>query len=298
MRLPIDRSFTLRGIGTVVTGTLWSGTVRAGDRLAILPSGREVRVRSVQVHDAPVETAAAGQRVAVALVGVDRDQVTRGDTLAEPGSLTAGYRLECEVEVLADAPHALRGGERVTVHHATTETPARVAVRERRGDRAGPIRASAAAAAAADRGGGGRSRGDPADGPADDGGRRGGDRPGTLTQRPRAGAATSGGRTRHTRAVGRGRRRAGTAVGRDAVRSAAAAAGRPGRRRVPGRRRPDRARRQGAGLHEGSVRPGAGGGGGDSRPSTARSRWPSCATASAAPAATRRRCSRRSTRTA
>ena len=87
-------------------------------------------MRSVQVHDAPVETAAAGQRVAVALVGVDRDQVTRGDTLAEPGSLTAGYRLECEVEVLADAPHALRGGERVTVHHATTETPARVAVRD------------------------------------------------------------------------------------------------------------------------------------------------------------------------
>jgi len=130
VRLPIDRSFTLRGIGTVVTGTLWSGTVSPGDRLAILPSGREVRVRSVQVHDAPVETAAAGQRVAVALVGVDRDQVTRGDTLAEPGSLRAGYRLECEVEALADAPHALRGGERITVHHATTETPARVAVRE------------------------------------------------------------------------------------------------------------------------------------------------------------------------
>jgi selenocysteine-specific elongation factor len=130
VRLPVDRSFTLRGIGTVVTGTLWSGTVSAGDRLAIVPGGREVRVRSVQVHDAPVETAAAGQRVAVALVGVDRDQVARGDTLAAPGSLTAGYRLECEVEVLADAPHALRGGERVTVHHATTETPARVAVRE------------------------------------------------------------------------------------------------------------------------------------------------------------------------
>ena len=298
MRLPIDRSFTLRGIGTVVTGTLWSGTVRAGDRLAILPSGREVRVRSVQVHDAPVETAAAGQRVAVALVGVDRDQVARGDTLAAPGSLTAGYRLECEVEVLADAPHALRSGERVTVHHATTETPARVAVRGRRRDRAGPDRAGAAAAAAADRGAGGRSRRDPADGPAGDGGGRGGDRPGTLAQRPRAGAATAGGCTRHTRAVGRGRRRAGTAAGRGAVRSAAAAAGRPGRRRVPGRRRPDRARRQGAGLHEGSVRPGAGGGGGDLRPSTARSRWPSCATASAAPAATPRRCSRRSTRTA
>jgi selenocysteine-specific elongation factor len=129
VRLPVDRSFTLHGIGTVVTGTLWSGTVRAGDRLSLEPGGREVRVRSVEVHDQQVDGAGAGQRVAVALVGVERRQVGRGDTLATPGSLRAGYRLECEVSVLADAPHGLRRAERVTVHLATSETPARVAVR-------------------------------------------------------------------------------------------------------------------------------------------------------------------------
>ena len=130
VRLPVDRSFSLRGIGTVATGTLWSGTVRPGDRLALEPGGREARVRSVEVHDEPVDAAGAGQRVALALVGVERRQVSRGDTLATPGSLRATYRLECEVSVLADAPHALRQAERVTVHLATSETAAKVAVRE------------------------------------------------------------------------------------------------------------------------------------------------------------------------
>jgi selenocysteine-specific elongation factor len=128
-RLPIDRSFTLRGIGRVVTGTLWSGTIRPGDRLAIEPGGREVRVRSVQVHDQPVESAAAGQRVAVALVGAERREAQRGDSLAEPGSLAVGYRLDCDIAVLEGAPQPLRSGARVTVHLATAETPARVAVR-------------------------------------------------------------------------------------------------------------------------------------------------------------------------
>jgi selenocysteine-specific elongation factor len=65
VRMPIDRAFSLRGIGTVVTGTLWSGAIAAGDHLAVEPGGRPVRVRSVQVHDQQVERAAAGQRVAV-----------------------------------------------------------------------------------------------------------------------------------------------------------------------------------------------------------------------------------------
>jgi selenocysteine-specific elongation factor len=129
VRLPIDRSFTLRGIGTVVTGTLWSGTIRPGDRLAIEPGGREVRVRSVQVHDQPVESAAAGQRVAVALVGAERREAQRGDSLVEPGSLAGSYRLDCDIVVLEAAPQPLRNAARVTVHLATTETPARVAVR-------------------------------------------------------------------------------------------------------------------------------------------------------------------------
>ena len=129
VRLPVDRSFSLRGIGTVVTGTLWSGTVAAGDRLAIEPGGREVRVRSVQVHDRAVERAVAGQRVALALVGAERTQVGRGHVLAPASSLPVSYRLDCDLELLAAAPRELRSGEQVTVHHGTAELPARVAVR-------------------------------------------------------------------------------------------------------------------------------------------------------------------------
>jgi selenocysteine-specific elongation factor len=129
VRLPIDRVFTLRGIGTVVTGTLWSGSIAAGDQLAIEPGGRPARVRSVQVHDQAVQSAAAGQRVAVALVGVERSHVRRGDALAAPGAMRSSFRLECSLEVLPQAPRDLRSGERVTVHHGTSETPARVIVR-------------------------------------------------------------------------------------------------------------------------------------------------------------------------
>jgi selenocysteine-specific elongation factor len=128
VRLPVDRSFSLRGIGTVVTGTLWSGTVAVGDRLAILPAGREARVRSIQVHDRPAEHAAAGQRVALALVGVERAQVRRGHVVATPASFAGTFRLECDLHVLESAPRALRNGEPVMVHHGTAEIPARVAI--------------------------------------------------------------------------------------------------------------------------------------------------------------------------
>ncbi|HEX5558665.1 MAG TPA: selenocysteine-specific translation elongation factor [Gaiellales bacterium] len=130
VRLPIDRAFTLRGIGTVVTGTLWSGTVAVGDRLAIEPGGREARVRSVQVHDRAVERAEAGQRVALALVGVERAQVRRGQTAATPGTLPRSYRLACRLRVLRSAARPLRHGELVTVHHGTAETPATVVLRD------------------------------------------------------------------------------------------------------------------------------------------------------------------------
>src|SRR6187397_2122031 len=90
-RLYVDRVFSLRGIGTVVTGTLWSGTVGGGDVLRAEPEGREVRVRSVQVHDQPVERAEAGQRVALALPGVERNELRRGDALVTPGSTRPSY---------------------------------------------------------------------------------------------------------------------------------------------------------------------------------------------------------------
>jgi selenocysteine-specific elongation factor len=126
-RLYVDRVFTLRGIGTVATGTLWSGRIAAGDTLRVEPGGREVRVRSVQVHDRAVEVADAGQRVAVALPGVERRELARGDALVAPGAYTPSYRLDVELEEL--------GGPvppRVLVHHGTSATLARVV-------RAGPF---------------------------------------------------------------------------------------------------------------------------------------------------------------
>jgi selenocysteine-specific elongation factor len=125
-RLHVDRSFTLRGIGTVVTGTLWSGSLAAGDQVCVLPQRLRARVRSVQVHDEPVERAAAGQRVALALAGVDRREVSRGDLVCGPGAEAEPvWRIEAELTLEPDA-RPLRRGERVHVHHGTREAPARV----------------------------------------------------------------------------------------------------------------------------------------------------------------------------
>jgi selenocysteine-specific elongation factor len=121
-RLYVDRSFTLRGIGTVVTGTLWSGTLGAGDELRLEPEGRTVRVRSVQVHDREVERAEPGQRVAVSLPGVERTEAQRGDALVAPGSYPVSYRLDIALEEL----EPIRDGERVQAHIGTAHTLARV----------------------------------------------------------------------------------------------------------------------------------------------------------------------------
>ena len=121
-RLFVDRSFTLRGIGTVVTGTLWSGSIGEGDELVAEPGGRRVRVRSVQVHDRPVARAEAGQRVAVALPGVERTEIRRGEALVDPGAYAVSYRLDVSLDELAP----IRDGARLHVHHGTGELYARV----------------------------------------------------------------------------------------------------------------------------------------------------------------------------
>jgi len=119
-RLHVDRSFSLRGIGTVVTGTLWSGTIGEGDELRVEPHGRMVRVRSVQVHDRPVERAEAGQRVAASLPGVERHEIDRGDVLVTPGAFRPSFRLDVTLDGTGDLPG------RVQLHHGTAETVARV----------------------------------------------------------------------------------------------------------------------------------------------------------------------------
>jgi selenocysteine-specific elongation factor len=125
VRLHVDRSFTLKGIGTVVTGTLWSGSVAAGDRLQILPAGRWSRIRSVQVHDQQVERAAAGQRVALNLVGVARQDVGRGDVLVSGIDVGPAYIVDARIEFEPDA-EPLAAGARIHVHHGTRESPGRV----------------------------------------------------------------------------------------------------------------------------------------------------------------------------
>jgi selenocysteine-specific elongation factor len=132
-RVYADRVFTLRGIGTVVTGTLWSGTIGEGDELLVEPGGRVARVRSVQVHDRPVERAEAGQRVALGLGGVARDDVARGDALVAPGAFPVSFRLDVALEELTP----VADNARLSVHHGTRRIPARLA---RVGDRYAQLR--------------------------------------------------------------------------------------------------------------------------------------------------------------
>ena len=121
LRLHVDRAFSVHGAGTVVTGTLWSGSVARGDEVLVLPSGLPARVRGVQVHDAAVDVARAGQRVALNLAGLGRDEVARGDVVvAGAGAPRPTYRVAARV-----AAPGLEPGARVTVHHGTRESPAR-----------------------------------------------------------------------------------------------------------------------------------------------------------------------------
>jgi selenocysteine-specific elongation factor len=120
-RLHIDRVFTVRGRGTVVTGTLWSGSLGVGDQVAVVPQDLRVRVRGVEVHGQAMERAHAGQRVAANLTGVKPDEIQRGDALAAPDALPQRTILDCAL----DLPD-VRSGTRVQVHHGTRDAPARL----------------------------------------------------------------------------------------------------------------------------------------------------------------------------
>ena len=130
-RLPIDRSFSLPGVGTVVTGTAWSGRVRIGDEVALLPAGASGRVRSIQVHGRPVDRSEAGRRTAVGLAGIGREEAARGAVLVGAGEAWATTTaLDVELELEESAPRPLVQRTRVRVLHGTSETLARVLPRE------------------------------------------------------------------------------------------------------------------------------------------------------------------------
>ncbi len=129
-RLPVDRVFTVEGFGTVVTGTLWRGRVRTGDALELLPAAKPVRVRRVQVHGVTVEEARAGQRTALALHGIERGDVERGDWLTAPGSLRPSHMLDVRFELLPDYPKEWGTNVRVRFHLGASEIIGRLALLE------------------------------------------------------------------------------------------------------------------------------------------------------------------------
>jgi len=128
-RLPVDRVFTMKGFGTVVTGTLISGRLRKEDEVEVLPLRRWVRVRGLQVHGSSTEVALAGQRTAVNLAGVTLEELERGMTLAERGLLLPTHNLDVQLSLLEGAP-TLKNHSRVRLHLFTSETIAEVALLE------------------------------------------------------------------------------------------------------------------------------------------------------------------------
>ena len=125
-RLPIDRVFTIRGFGTVVTGTVAAGELALDERVEVYPHGLQAKVRGIQTHGQPVSAAVAGQRAAVNLQGIERAAIERGDVLSLPGLLQPTYMLDAACELLADAPAPLETRQRVRLHVGTSEVMARV----------------------------------------------------------------------------------------------------------------------------------------------------------------------------
>jgi len=125
-RLPIDRVFTMKGFGTVVTGTLVAGTIHREEELEVFPSGRRVRVRGVQVHGQTADTAVAGQRTALNLAGASTEDLSRGMTLAPVDTFATTRRVDVQLRLLSSAPRPLKSRTRVHFHSNTMETVAEI----------------------------------------------------------------------------------------------------------------------------------------------------------------------------
>ncbi len=124
-RLPIDRVFTLKGFGTVITGTAISGSISVDDAAEILPSNIESKVRGLHSHGKPIQTAYAGQRVAINLQGIDKDEIKRGDSVVLPEKFIPTRKIDAKVELLVDSP-VLKSKSLIHFHLGTAETIARI----------------------------------------------------------------------------------------------------------------------------------------------------------------------------
>ncbi len=120
-RLPIDRVFTMKGFGTVITGTTISGEINTGDEVTIYPEGFSTRVRGIQVHNREVSHSRAGLRTAINLQGVEKRQIQRGDVLASEDSLKPTYMVDVVLELLPSAPRMLKNRAKVRFHTGTSE---------------------------------------------------------------------------------------------------------------------------------------------------------------------------------
>lgn len=136
LRMPVDRAFTMRGFGNVLTGTLVSGRIRTGEPVQLLPSGVQGRVRGLQVHGEPVDDSVAGVRTAVNIQGPDADEVSRGEWVVHPGSLSPSRRIDGRLTLLSAFPRPLKKRSRLLVHAGTTQSLATIRLLE--GDRLTP----------------------------------------------------------------------------------------------------------------------------------------------------------------
>ncbi|MBW1999374.1 MAG: selenocysteine-specific translation elongation factor [Deltaproteobacteria bacterium] len=130
-RIPIDRVFTMKGFGTVITGTTISGSIKVGDEVTIYPRGIVSRVRGIQIHNREVNQVKAGLRTAINLQGVERREIQRGDIVAEKGSLRPTYLVDVSLELLPSAPRGLKNRGKVRFHSGTSEIMASVVLLDR-----------------------------------------------------------------------------------------------------------------------------------------------------------------------
>ncbi len=127
-RLAVDRVFSIKGFGTVVTGTLLNGSIHLGDEVEILPAGKFGRIRGIESHKTKVEEAVPNSRVALNIAGVDTGEISRGNVVVEPGSVKPATRLDARVSIVPAANHALKHNDQVKLFHGTAEVLTRVRV--------------------------------------------------------------------------------------------------------------------------------------------------------------------------
>ncbi len=130
-RLPVDRVFTMKGFGTVITGTAIGGTIEVGQEVMIYPQGLTSRVRGLQVHNQEVPSARRGQRTAVNLQGLDKENLERGNVVATPGSLVPSLWVDVEIKVLEEAPRPIKHRAPIRFHSGTAEVMGRVLTLDR-----------------------------------------------------------------------------------------------------------------------------------------------------------------------